>query len=128
MYSNFVFVPSTFDLFNYGTLASLYLLETCQFFSRNFTFDSHRDLKLSRIQESVKFKYFSRSMDSQILLSRTFQDCPSFSFSSLCKPCLKDFIKVSLIFQIITNLESSLYYILDNPCAIFAKNCFGLQG
>ena len=35
------------------------------FFFRNFIFFySHRDLKLSRKQENVKFKYFSRSMDS----------------------------------------------------------------
>ena len=64
VYANFVFVPSIFDLFNYGTPAPLSVLETCRWFSRNFTFDSHRDLKLSRIQENMKFKYFSRSMDS----------------------------------------------------------------
>ena len=87
VYSKFVFVPSIFNLFNYGTPAPLSLLETCRFFSRNFTFDSHRDLKLSRIQENVKFKYFSRSMDSFQGLFKTnfvFKD-----FSRLYEPCSK---------------------------------------
>ena len=30
----FVFVPSTFNLFNYGTFAELLLLKICRFFSR----------------------------------------------------------------------------------------------
>ena len=97
VYSNFVFVLSTFDLFNYGTPVPLSLLETCLFFSRNFTFDSHRDLKLSRIQENVKFKYFSRSQDSFQGLFKTNFIFKDFSrlpfifkyFSSPCEPWLK---------------------------------------
>ena len=66
-------------------------------FSRNFTFDSHRDLKLSRIQENVKFKYFSRSMDSFQGVFKTNFVFKDFSrlpfifkyFSSLGEPCSK---------------------------------------
>ena len=65
-------------------------------FFRNFTFDSHRDLKLSRTQENVKFKYFSRSMVSFQGLFKTNFVFKDFSrlpfifkyFSSLCEPCL----------------------------------------
>ena len=96
VYSNFVFAPSTFDLFNYGTPAPLSLPETCRCFPRNFIFDSHRDLKLSTIQENVKFKYFSRSMDNFQGLFKTNFVFKDFSrlpfifkyFSSLCEPCV----------------------------------------
>ena len=64
-------------------------------FFRNFTFDSHRDLKLSRTQENVKFKYFSRSMVIFQMLFKTNFVFKDFSrlpfifkyFSSLCEPC-----------------------------------------
>ena len=83
MHLNFVFVAGTFDLFNYDTAAALSLLETCRFFSRNFTFDYHRDLKLFRMQENVKFKSFSRSMDSFQGLFKT-----NFCFQGLFKTAL----------------------------------------
>ena len=78
-------------------MALLYLyccLKLADFFLRNFTFDSHKDLKLSRIKETVKFKYFSRSMDSFQGLFKTnfvFKDISRLPFifkyfSSLCKP------------------------------------------
>ena len=65
-------------------------------FFRNFTFDSYRDLKLSRTQENVKFKYFSKSMVSFQGLFKTNFVFKDFSrlpfifkyFSSLCEPCV----------------------------------------
>ena len=60
-------------------------------FSRTLFFG----IKLSKIQENVKFKYFSRSMDSFQGLFKTNFVFKDFSrlpfifkyFSSLCKPC-----------------------------------------
>ena len=43
-------MPSIFDLFNYGTPAPVSMLKNLPIFSRNFSFDSHNDLKLSRLQ------------------------------------------------------------------------------
>ena len=98
-------MPSTFHPFNYGTPAPLSLLETCQLFSRNFIFDSHRDLKLSRIQ-NVKFKYFSRSMDSFQGFFKTDFVFKDFSilpfifkyFSSMCEPFFSYFELTKAIF------------------------------
>ena len=63
-------------------------------FFMNFTFDSHRDLKLCRTQ-NVKFKYFSRSMVCFQGLFKTNFVFKDFSrlpfifkyFASLCEPC-----------------------------------------
>ena len=74
MGSNFFFAQSTFDLFNYGAVAPLPLLNTCRFFSRNFTFDFQ-----------ILIVYYTRKCEIQVLFnvyeqfSSTFQDCPSFS-------------------------------------------------
>ena len=85
-------------------------------FFRNFTFDSHRDLKLSRTQENVKFKCFSRSMVSFQGLFKTNFVFKDFSrlpfifkyFSSLCEPCYSTSIVMVISFALMHDREKDI--------------------
>ena len=79
-------------------------------FFRNFTFDSQRDLKLSRTQENVKFKYFSRSMVSFQGLFKT-----NFVF--------KDFSRLPFIFKYFSSLCESCKYLNQAFLCSFPQFC-----